>query len=243
MVKKSLIAIALVGMLASTSFAGDEAKGYWKMDDGWPFDYEIDVWYEELELCQIPIYIDIGMYIELVDCNKVDQYGNPIKKIILEQIQCADLLQPSITGTDFPCYSGCEDLTVLSNFNAKLGLKLYKRVVGTDSFITQRTVGMATVDNWSAYFDDAGSPVDTWPVAPGETDFTVCVEASDVNVYLGDPDLPATHSSNVNRVGEVAITVVPDGTPDLCGIMCECVGCYWDWGTFSCTGGTCVPKP
>jgi hypothetical protein len=229
MVKKSLIAIAVVGMLASTSFAGDLAKGYWKFDDNWPFKVEVE--WEELELCQIPIFIDIGMYIELVDCNKTDKWGDPIKKIILEQIQCADLKQPSKTGNDFPCYSGCEDLTVLSNFDAVLGLKLYKRVWdGTKSFITRRQVGWNWYDNWSAYFDDAGTPVDTWPVTGdgNANDFTVCVEASNVNVYMGDPD--AGTLDPVNRVGEVAITVMPTATPELCSLLCECV-----WGS-------CVPK-
>jgi hypothetical protein len=233
MVKKSLIAIALVGMLASTSFAGDLAKGYWKFDDNWPFKIEVE--WEELELCQIPIFIDIGMYIELVDCNKLDKWGDPVKKIVLEQIQCADLKQGGSgegkTGTEFPCYSGCENLTVLSNFDAVLGLKLYKRVWdGTKSFITQRTVGWDKYDNWSAYFDDAGTPVDTWPVTGdgNANNFKVCVEASDVNVYMGDPD--ASPLDAVNRVGEVAITVMPTATPELCSLLCKSVF------------GSCVPK-
>jgi hypothetical protein len=238
MVKKSLIAIALVGMLASTSFAGDMAKGYWKFDDNWPF--TVKVTWDELELCQIPIYIDIGMYIELVDCNKIDgKTKKPIKKIVLEQIDCGDLKQGGSgkgkTGTDFPCYSGCEDLTVRSNFDALLGLKLRKKVwknAGGDdvSFITQRKSGFNWYDNWTAYFDDAGTPKDTWPVTGNgmDEDFTVCVEASDVDIFLGDPD--ADPISEVNRVGELAITVVPTATPDLCSLLCKS------------SKGQCVPK-
>jgi hypothetical protein len=232
MVKKSLIAIALVGILASTSFAGDLAKGYWKFDDGWPVDIEVD--WTELELCQIPIYIDIGMYIELEDCGKLDKYGKPIKKIILEQVQC-DTLTTKGHASQFPCYKGCEDLKVRSNFDAILGLKLYRRVWGSDpehSFISTYFdyFTFKTLENWTAFFDDGGTAVNTWPVTGdgNANDFTVCVEAWDVNVYVGDPE--ADPVSEVNRVGELAITVVPDADIDLCSLLCKC------------SGGVCVPK-
>jgi len=219
MVKKSLIAIALMGMLASTSFAGDLASkdGYWKFDDFWPIK---PLEYEVLELCQIPIFIDVGMYIELENCGKKDRWGNLYNAIILEQVSCSELVD-SGAGDTFPCYRGCDQIRVRSNFEALLGLKLYKKDLGGHTYFINSSWGN---DYWLAYFDDpdtAGTveTLDEWTV-PGDGNWSranICVEAWDVNVFLGDPESKA--ESEVNRVGEVAVTVVPTAAPDAC-VLC-----------------------
>ena len=220
MVKKSLIAIALMGMLASTSFAGDKAplEGYWKWDNDWPV-IVVDPVYEVLELCQIPIFIDVGMYIELENCGKLRK-GKLILKIILEQISCANL--DSENTDEFPCYRGCQDIKVRSNFEALLGLKLYKKDLGGGTYFIGNTGGWGARDKWNAFFDDVDTvPVevlDEWTV-PGDGNWEevkVCVEAWDVNIFLGDPE--SAPMTEVNRVGEVAITVVPTATPDYCAL-------------------------
>jgi hypothetical protein len=221
MVKKSLIAIALMSMLASTSFAGDLAskEGYWKFDDFWPI--EVVVNYEVLELCQIPIFIDVGMYIELENCGKLGKGDVPILKIILEQISCANL--DSETTSEFPCYRGCQDIRVRSNFEAILGLKLYKKDLGGGTYFIGNTGGWGARDKWNAFFDDVDTvgveTLDEWTV-PGDGNWEkvkVCVEAWDVNIFYGDPESKPT--DEVNRVGEVAITVVPAADPDYC-VLC-----------------------
>jgi len=113
MVKKSIFAIALMGLFASMAFAGDEAQNPWKFDDGWP--HEVIVVWEELEICQIPVYIDVGYFVELKECNK--------RKITLVQVPCTSIGK---TAADFPCYHDCETIEVRANFNVKLGSKLYK---------------------------------------------------------------------------------------------------------------------
>jgi hypothetical protein len=106
MVKKCLIAIALLGFLTTTVQAGDDAQDIWKFDDHWPWVYL------ELEVCQIEVLMDIGHYVQIKDCHKV-------KPIILKQITCPD-------GKKFPCYKGCTEFQLRANFEVKVGTKLYK---------------------------------------------------------------------------------------------------------------------
>ncbi len=108
MVKKSLIAIALLAFLATTVQAGNLAENPWKFDDHWPWTYTA------LEICQIPIYMHIGQYVELIDCGK--------KKITLVQVPCADIGKAG----KFPCYKGETTFQIRANFEVQLGQKLYK---------------------------------------------------------------------------------------------------------------------
>jgi hypothetical protein len=126
MVKKSLIAIALMGFLATTVMAGDLAQNPWKFDDEWPS--TVVITYEAFEICQIPVYMDVGMYVEMKDCDK--------KEIVLVQVPCQDIGQSS-----FPCYHDCVDVELRANFDVQLGLELYK--IGS------------VIDQWKAYFSGA----------------------------------------------------------------------------------------
>jgi hypothetical protein len=156
MVKKSLIAIALMGFLATTVMAGDLAQNPWKFDIDWPH----IVIYEELEICQIPIYMDVGMYVELKDCDK--------KEIILVQVPCADIGKG---GGDFPCYHDCVDIELRANFDVKLGTKLYK--IGT----------VIDGDKWTAYYQGA----DTITGDGNYHTVTLCVDAWSANIYSVSP--------------------------------------------------------
>jgi hypothetical protein len=199
MVKKSIIAIALMGMLASVTFAADPfpgaPSGQIKVDGQWPTQYV------PLEICRIPIVMDIGMFIEIRDC--------AFKKIVLKQITCEN-------NRPFPCYKGCVTITVRANFEAQLGLKLYK----TSDIISSMTCnaffcgGCApiTPDNWEAYFradknDITKNP--TWIIAGDGNDHNVdvCVEAWDANIYKAPPGNDACKSAV--PVGQVAVTAVP----------------------------------
>jgi hypothetical protein len=158
MVKKSLIAIALMGFLATTVMAGDLAQNPWKFDDEWP--KEVIIIYEELEICQIPIYMDVGMYVELKDCDK--------KEIVLVQVPCGDIGKG---GGDFPCYHDCVDVELRANFDVQLGLKLYK--IGT----------VIDGDKWTAYFSGA----DTITGDGNYHTVTICVDAWSANIYSVSP--------------------------------------------------------
>jgi hypothetical protein len=194
MVKKSIIAIALMCMLATVSYAeevggGDSysAPGQYKLDTClWPA--TITITYTPVEICRIPIRIKVGMFIEVYNCSKL--------KIVLEQVNC--------TGNQsFPCYKDCVSIKVRSNFDAILSLKLYK--VG--DYITGSMFG----DNWKAYFTDGGAPANTWAITGDGNwnDVDICVEAWDVNIYKIDP-------CTTEDVGDVAILAIPAADPEFC---------------------------
>jgi hypothetical protein len=178
MVKKSIIAIALMSMLATVSFAqSTQVPGQFKIDGKWP----VTCVYTPIEICRIPVVLEVGMFIEIENCST--------KKIVLKQVSC-----PS--GQSFPCYKGCVEIKVRANFEAQLGLKLYK--VGS------------VITNWKAYFtiDGGVTQASTW-IVTGDGNWntvSVCVEAWDANIYAAAPGTQVA-------VGEVGVTAMPTGTP------------------------------
>jgi hypothetical protein len=182
MVKKSIIAIALIGMLATVSFAqSTQAPGQFKVDGMWPCQYV------PVEICRIPIVMDIGMFIEIENCAK--------KKIVLKQVTCP-------AGKTFPCYSGCTEIRVRANFQAQLGLKLYPIA----NFVISSFFGNY---NWTAYFKDASGTYSSY-IIDGDGNWhavEVCVDTWDANIYAAKPGNDACKSAV--SVGEVAVTAVP----------------------------------
>ena len=97
MLKKSLFAIALVGLLASMAMAGDDVQ---VRAEGctWP-------WikcYKPYDICRVPVWIKVGYYVKIDKCNGL--------KI---------MMQPS--GAD---YVGCVDFGITSNFNMVIGARI-----------------------------------------------------------------------------------------------------------------------
>jgi hypothetical protein len=192
MVKKSIIAIALMCMLSTVSFGQDGfPSGQFKIDGLWPA--TIDIYYTPQEICRIPVFIKVGMFIQVKDCSD--------KEIIMEQVNC-----PS--GQTFPCYKGCTNIGVRSNFKAKISLELHDLGTG----IIQKDTGwFGTTYRWKAYFTDGSTTDTTWIIpAGGNWEYVdVCVEAWDANIYNGTP-------GSTTQVGEVAILAIPDADPDYC---------------------------
>jgi len=238
MVKKSLIAILLIGMLASVSIAADGVDGEYKTDDGWgviPPEDPIFTW-EEVTLCCIPIYIDVGMYVGIEDCpDRIVMYQS--------KIDCADFLW-STPGTSslFPCYRGCAQFVVRSNFEAVLDTELTE---STMDFISTHQQGWSQIPNWNAFFAKKNTATGSDKALNGNADCTnqytilpplgqknelqICVEAWNVNVWNGDPEAAWNNNGTPqnkgddypedNYVGTVCITVTPNGTPDFCDYL------------------------
>jgi len=193
MVKKSILAIAILAMLATVTMAQDpvpQVPGQLKIDGGWP--KTIVVTWTPIEICCIKVNLKIGYFIEVENCSQ--------KKIDMVQVNCP-------TGQTFPCYKGCVQIKVRANFEAQLGLKLY--AVG--SIINDNGTPTNTADDkWKAYFRaDSTDPgqASTWIIA-GDGNYhavDVCVEAWDANIFGGAP------GSNP-QVGTVCITAIPTAT-------------------------------
>jgi hypothetical protein len=183
MVKRTLIAIALVAFLASTAPADIEVYYFGPIDndtgvkvDGnekvyWPYEYK------ELDICAMPVKMEIGGYVEIDDCTK--------RKIILVQVDCGDIGKG--TG-DFPCYLDCEAFKIRANLDIKLGTRL-----------TKNDVGGAVIDKWEGFYDGGD-------VVPGDGawhEMKVCVKAWKAKLWNGSV------GSEV-KVGTLYVTAKPD---------------------------------
>jgi hypothetical protein len=185
MIKRTLIAIAVVALLAATVNAAIEDPYYFtgpdKMSavkvDGkdtptirWPY----KIVYDELVVCNIPIKMKVGMFVQVKECKD--------KKIILEQVNCSDIGQ----GADkYPCYLGCVNFDIRANFEVKLGFALHK--------------DGDTIVDWAAYYDGGD-------VVPGDGDWhpmKLCVKAWNTKIYKAAP-------GDEVSVGSVDITVKPN---------------------------------
>jgi hypothetical protein len=164
MVKRTLIAIAVVALLATSAHAaltehyfGPYGDDYAVKVDGsenvrWPYEYKA------LTVCTIPIKMHVGMYVQIEDCKK--------KKIILQQVDCGDIGQG---GDKYPCYLGCTDFNVRANFEVKMSADLEK--VGD------------TIKDWGWYYDGGD-------VVPGDGDWhnvKVCVKAWSTQIWKASP--------------------------------------------------------
>lgn len=196
MIKKTLMAIALLAFVtsayASLTIDDDIPAFYWHKDKGYAVKSELiskpviqwpyTINYQALTICTIPIYMHVGMYVQIENCDD--------KKIILEQLNCSDIGKNSTN--DFPCYQGCVDeLKVKANFDVKMGASLH---------IKDGVPAIPNGDHWSAYYDNG---VD---VVPGDGDYhsvKLCVKAWGVNIAKSAPGEEV-------QVGSVDVTVKPN---------------------------------
>lgn len=153
MVKRTLIAVAVVAVLATTLNA---ATNPWKEDGSWP-GYQPAFVYDKIDICVMPVYMDVGIYVQIKECDK--------KKIELKQVDC-----PS--GKKFPCYKDCETFDLRANYKVKLLAKLDKQG--------------GVIKDWTAYYEggdtyDPGSDPGQWK------EYKVCVEAFESQIWTAAP--------------------------------------------------------
>jgi len=122
MIKRTLIAIAVVAILATSSHAAIKewyfpyGDHYALKVDGsetvrWPYEYKA------LTVCAIPVKINVGMFVQIQDCKK--------KKVVLNQVGCTEQKMGKGDG-DFPCYYGEVSFNARANFDAVFGCSLDK---------------------------------------------------------------------------------------------------------------------
>jgi hypothetical protein len=191
MVKRTLIAIALVAFLASTVPAGIVVYPFGPVSGGdfnkesgvkvegsskvlWPYEYKA------LDICAMPVKMEIGMYVDVKDCKD--------RKILLKQVTCDEIGKGA---NALPCYFDCEDIHVRANFEVKLGTRLAKNDSGV-------------IDSWEAYYKDGD---DVIPAGGDYKKVTVCVKAWNARLYEGSVGTEVT-------VGTLYITAKPNLAPD-----------------------------
>jgi hypothetical protein len=152
MVKKSIIALAVVALMVTVAQAGDPSI---KRDGDWPWTYKA------IDLCTMPVYMDVGHYVQLEKCHD--------RKIHLKQVDCDSIGKG---GGDFPCYTDCEKIKVRANFPAIFGASL-KKIGGI-------------LDKTSIYWKD-----DINQIAGGGAweELTVCLDAWKAQIWkAAEPD-------------------------------------------------------
>ena len=111
MVKRSIVALIIAVLIVSSVQAGEPAiqDPVIKKDGNWPWEYKA------IDLCKIPVYMDIGHFVQLKECHK--------RQLKLEQTDCLSIGKDV---DDFPCYTDCEEIQVKANFPAIFGATLTK---------------------------------------------------------------------------------------------------------------------
>jgi hypothetical protein len=188
MLKRTLIAVAVVALLATSAQALGPDPSTGKQGDHtgikvdplemqvfWPFEYKA------LDLCVIPVKMKVGVFVQIEKCYKL--------KIILNQVECGDIGKNN-TG-EWPCYLGCTNIKVRANIDVKLGLK--KAKIGN------------VLDKWEAYFTDG----DTIDGGAGWITHEICVKAWKAQLFRGEVG-DAAMAGEVVDVGTVTVTVKPN---------------------------------
>jgi hypothetical protein len=195
MVKKTLIAIALVAFLASTApaditvyYFGPVKGGHLSNETGvksdgnkkvyWPYKWE------EIPICAIQLKMEIGMYVDVKDCKKD-------KKLVIHQVDCdEDGFGKKVNDEDFPCYYGCTEIQVRANFDVSLGADIPDK----DDY--------GVIDKWEEHYPD-GEVID------GDGDYhktRVCIKTWKTKIHKG------TVGSEV-KVGTMYVTAKPAMDP------------------------------
>jgi len=219
MLKKGLFAIALLGLFAvsaqalcstyTISMDNTGGNGWVKIDpntdSGFNTGFSLGTWYKQwpgtvtvctnytaLDLCCIPVWLEVGMYAEVYDC------GN--QKIILKQVPCLQLAGTS-HDNDYPCYYGCTNFGVRGNFPMLLGLK-------KDNIGANVDPNMLPSNQWSAKFVPAqnGYSGPQMPTTAGKyfdpSGFTVTSGGNNATVL---PGLPVPANPNSWYIGGICV--------------------------------------
>ncbi len=187
MVKKCLIVIAAVALLATTVQAITFPEGYVKYDPqtdpaGWPWKKTIE--YDPYDICEIDVKLEIGYFVQIEDCGDIDA-------LKLKQVVCSDIGKG---GGDFPCYEGCRTFRARANFPAFFGASFD----GSQGELDSDIIGSHYSLDWDSDDDNEIAGDGQWE------DLKICMTAWKVELWLsGDTD-------GTKKVGKITITVKPE---------------------------------
>jgi hypothetical protein len=177
MVKKCIIALAVVTLLVTVVNAQEYETKIKHDKNQWPWEYK------KLNLCKMPVYMQVGHYVQIKDCGDYE--------LIVEQIPCEGERPEGIGkgSGDFPCFTGCEEIKVRANFPAILGASLENKA--------------SLIDKSSLFWKDdkkvliGGGSGDAW-----ET-FHICLDLWKVKMWQA-----GAYNSKL-KIADVVINVKP----------------------------------
>lgn len=181
MVKKILFTIAVVAFLAGSVQAVDPGDSSIKDDGTWPYEYIF------VDICTIPIKIDVGYFVQLEDCGDY--------KIQLQQVECESIDRNNTK--DFPCYDGCVLIEIRANFQVQMGGDV-------DETISPQW--WKDGDN-DVYYGDCGQGCAP-SIVEGDGEWhekKVCVKAWDIKIW----DAAGQQGENEFHVADLVVTVKP----------------------------------
>ncbi len=185
MLKKCLFAIAVTALLAVTIHAGEPKTGIpWEDDcDTWAYKghpYPWPVEYKKIEICRIPLFMEVGFWVEIKGCEDAE--------ILLIQEDC---LEVDRKEGDFPCYKGCTNVAIRTNFEAKI-----------DGDVKHDAIEMSHKD----FFNGVGDLV-----IPGDGNWheiEVCVVAYKVELWEFE-----NAAGTKEEIGYIKVRIKPTGSP------------------------------
>ncbi len=135
--------------------------------------------YKPIDLCNFPVSMEVGHYVQLKGCNK--------RKIKLEQVDCESIGRER----DFPCYSGSDVISVRANFPAILSATIDKSS-GDAEILEEVNLywenGVNSIQGCTGWEEltlclDAWG-VDLWMFAPGT------IDVGEITIQVRCPDDP-----------------------------------------------------
>ena len=186
MVKKCLIAIAVVALLATTVQAIEQPDGFIKLDPqtdpgGWPWTQTIT--FDTFNICTIDVKLEVGHFVQIEDCGDIDA-------LKLQQVDCSVIGKD---GDDFPCYEGCRSFRARANFPAFFGATFD----GSQGDLDSDIIGGNHSLDWDSTDDNEILGDGEWE------DLKICMTAWKVKLWAS-----GTTSGSV-KVGQITITVKP----------------------------------
>lgn len=186
MLKKCLFAIAVTALLAVTVQAGTpksgvpwEDSGDWWAYKGHPYPWPVE--YKKVEICRIPIWMEVGYWVEIKDCEDAE--------ILLIQQDC---LEVDRKEGDFPCYKGCTNIRMRTNFEASI-----------DGDVSHGAIDMSHKERFNGV-----EPL----ILPGGNDdwheIEACVIAYKVQLWEFTPA-----AGTKEEIGYLKVRVKPTGSP------------------------------
>ncbi|MHC4633068.1 MAG: hypothetical protein ACYS9C_17625 [Planctomycetota bacterium] len=150
---------------------------------GHPYPWPVE--YKKIEICRIPIWMEVGFWVEIKDCEDAE--------ILLVQEDC---LEVGRKENEFPCYKGCTNIRVRTNFEASL-----------DGDVSGEQIEMSAKERFTGAGQTDKEPL----ILPGDGNWheiEACVIAYNVELWDFHPA-----AGTKEEIAYLKIRIKPTGSP------------------------------